>query len=238
MATDADPCLARAVGTSRLRRRSPRPTPTPHRARVRAAPPLSSSTRARADARFTRVLYHHQHKPPAPRARGLRRAPHRARRLRAAPGQPHVFLSLAVLALIPYCLDPHAPSVCLILSIAVVVVVCVFAVLNLGSLQITFVPHAGDEKCLEYHQRDAGLDSGIDGCIHKSRVYSMQKIPIPFTGPVAFQLADVLLHAADVIGQVSCAGHDVVESGRDQFNLHIKLLQLFNDFVVACFANV
>ena len=56
------------------------------------------------------------------------------------------FLSLAVLALIPYCLDPHAPSVCLILSIAVVVVVCVFAVLNLGSLQITFVPHAGDEK--------------------------------------------------------------------------------------------
>ena len=67
--------------------------------------------------------------------------------------------------------------------------------------------------------------------------------PIPFTGPgclddVTFQLADVLLHAADVIGQVSCAGHDVVESGRDQFNLHIKLLQLFNDFVVACFANV
>lgn len=56
------------------------------------------------------------------------------------------FLSLAVLALIPYCLDPHAPSVCLILSIAVVVVVCAFAVLNLGSLEITFVPHAGDEK--------------------------------------------------------------------------------------------
>ena len=69
-------------------------------------------------------------------------------------------------------------------------------------------------------------------------LFHAKKYPSRLRAPVAFQLADVLLHAADVIGQVSCAGHDVVESGRDQFNLHIKLLQLFNDFVVVCFANV
>ena len=66
---------------------------------------------------------------------------------------------------------------------------------------------------------------------------------IPFTGPgclddVTFQLADVLLHAADVIGQVSCDAHDVVESGRDEFDLHVELLQLFDDFAVACVAGV
>ncbi len=52
------------------------------------------------------------------------------------------FLALALLALVPYCLDPQAPSVCCVASIAAVAVVCFFAVLNLGSLEIVFSRHA------------------------------------------------------------------------------------------------